>query len=227
SLPDLAVHPVALRQTLLNLLSVAVRRAAGGEVRVSARPQRWAVEIGVRCESSPSVSNPAPDEAASLDMAHRLADLCGGRLTISSAGGGFDAALLLPALEQLPLLVIDDNADTLQLLQRYTAGTRYRFVGTQEPEHALRLAEELAPQIILVDVMMPQVDGWEVLGQLRQHPLTAHIPVVVHTIMAQEELALSLGAAAFLRKPVTRQDFLAVLDRLAVKIAPAAGTIPR
>ncbi len=220
SLPDLAVHPVALRQTLLNLLSVAVRRAAGGEVRVSARPLRWEVEIGVRCMQSPIVSNPAPDEAASLDMAHRLADMCGGRLTISTAGGIFDAALLLPALEQLPLLVIDDNADTLQLLQRYTAGTRYRFVGTQEPEQALRLAEELSPQIILVDVMMPQVDGWEVLGQLRQHPLTAHIPVIVHTIMAQEELALSLGASAFLRKPVTRQDFLAVLDRLAAGITP-------
>jgi CheY-like chemotaxis protein len=219
-LPNLAVHPVALRQTLLNVLGVAVHRAAGGEVRVSARSLRWQVEIGVECAPGPAVPDPAPDEAASLDMARHLAGLCGGRLTVSPPGGTFAAALVLPALEQLPLLVIDDNADTLQLLQRYTAGTRYRFVGTREPEQALRLAEELLPQIILVDVMMPQVDGWEVLGQLRQHPLTAHVPIVVHTILAQEELALSLGASAFLRKPVTRQDFLTALDRLAVGIAP-------
>ena len=74
---------------------------------------------------------------------------------------------------------------------------------------------------ILVDVMMPQMDGWEVLGQLRQHPLTNYIPIVVHTILAQEELALSLGASALLRKPVTRQNFLAVLDRLTVLMGPA------
>jgi CheY-like chemotaxis protein len=72
----------------------------------------------------------------------------------------------------------------------------------------------------MVDVMMPQVDGWEVLGQLREHPLSSHIPIVVHTILAQEELALSLGASAFLRKPVTRQDFLAALDRLIALMEP-------
>jgi CheY-like chemotaxis protein len=60
--------------------------------------------------------------------------------------------------------------------------------------------------------MMPQVDGWKLLGQLREHPLSEHIPIVVCTILAQEELALSLGASAFLRKPFKRQAFLAVLD---------------
>ena len=60
--------------------------------------------------------------------------------------------------------------------------------------------------------MMPQVDGWRVLGRLRQHPLTGHIPVVVCTILSQEALALSLGASAFIRKPITRRAFLAALD---------------
>jgi CheY-like chemotaxis protein len=228
ALPQLAVHPVALRQALLNLLSVAVRRAGGSKVRVSTRPLRWEVEIEVQCTRVPPASRPTSNnEEASLDMAHRLADLCGGRLTLSTDEDAFDATLVLPALEQLPVLVIDDNADTLQLLQRYAAGTRYRLIGTQEPEQALSLVEEFSPQVILVDVMMPQVDGWEVLGQLRQHPLTAHIPVVVHTILAQEELALSLGASALLRKPVTRQDFLAALDRQIALMGPLTGIKPR
>lgn len=215
TLPNLAVHPVALRQTLLNLLSVAVRRAEGEDVCISASPLRWEVEVQVRCTEVPAAVRPASDdEQTSLDMAHRLADLCGGRLALSTGTGVLDATLILPALEQLPVLVIDDNADTLQLLQRYAAGTRYRLVVTQNPEQAIGLAEEFSPQIILVDVMMPQIDGWEVLGQLRQHPLTSHIPIVVHTILAQEELALSLGASALLRKPVTRQGFLAALDRI-------------
>lgn len=214
ALPNLAAHPVALRQTLLNLLSVAIHQAAGGQVAISARPLRWEVEIRVQGTTS-SPSGPQPvldDEEASLDMAHRLADLCGGRLILSAGEGGFDATLILPALEQLPVLVIDDNADTLQLLHRYAAGTRYRLTGTQDPERALSLAKEFSPQIILLDVMMPQVDGWEVLGRLRQHPLTRQIPIIVCTILAQEELALSLGASGFVRKPVTRQAFLAALE---------------
>jgi CheY-like chemotaxis protein len=213
ALPDLAVHPVALRQTILSLLSVAVHRAPGGRICISAEPLRWEVQIRVQCTSVPSRPSAALEEAAGLDMARRLAALCGGRSAFSTGEGAFDATLILPALEQLPVLGIDDNADTLQLLQRYTAGTRYRFIGTSDPEQALSLVETFSPQIIVLDVMMPQVDGWEVLGRLRQHPLTGHVPIVVCTILAQEELALSLGASALLHKPVTRQAFLAALDR--------------
>jgi CheY-like chemotaxis protein len=220
-LPRLAVHPVALRQALLNLLSVAIRRASGGRVHISARPLRWDVEIQVRCEASPLDPRPfLDDEEASLDMARRLANLCRCRLALQVDENTFDATLALPALERLPVLVIDDNADALQLLQRYASGTRYHLIGTQDPEEVLRLAEELSPQIIVLDVMMPQIDGWEVLGRLRQHPLTDCIPIIVCTIMAQEELALSLGASAFVRKPVTRQAFLETLDHQIVLTEP-------
>ena len=71
--------------------------------------------------------------------------------------------------------------------------------------------------------MMPQVDGWEVLGQLQQTAATQQTPVVVCTILADAELALSLGAAAFVRKPVTREAFLAALDRAAEQILSGHG----
>jgi CheY-like chemotaxis protein len=226
SLPKLAAHPVALRQALLNLLSTAIPRASGGRVCISAQLLSWEVEIQVfvdaqshreESRSSSELRGPAPepildDDRVRLDMTRQLTSLCGGRLTLSSEEGTFAATLTLPVLERFPVLVIDDNADTLQLLQRYASGTRYRLVGVRDPEQALSLAEQLAPQIIVLDVMMPQVDGWEVLGWLQQHPLTGHIPIVVCTILAQEELALSLGASVFVRKPVSRQTFLAALD---------------
>ncbi len=213
ALPDLPVHAVVLRQLLLSLLSVAIHRTPGGRVRISVRPERQEVEIQVSCTNAQS--DPAPplnDDAVSLDIARQLVGLCGGQLTLAEEKA-FTAALTLPALGQFPVLVIDDNADTLQLLQRYTSGTRYRLISTRDPEQALPLVKEFSPQIIVLDVMMPQVDGWEVLERLRQHPLTRHIPIIVCTILAQEELALSLGASAFVRKPVTRQAFLAALDR--------------
>ncbi|MCC7355760.1 MAG: hybrid sensor histidine kinase/response regulator [Anaerolineae bacterium] len=217
ALPGLAIHPVALRQILLNLLGVAIHRGAGSRVRVSTKPLRWEAEIEISCGSPASLLPPSRDDLASLDMARRLADFSGCELTVSEKDDTFVARLTIPAFEQFPVLVIDDNADTLQLLHRYAAGTRYRLVGTPDPQQAFSIAEKLSPQIIILDVMMPSIDGWEMLGRLRQHPLTSHIPIIVYTILAQEELALSLGASAFAQKPITQQAFLAVLDRQVVQ----------
>jgi CheY-like chemotaxis protein len=215
ALPQLATNPVAFRQTLLTLLGVAIPRAPCSQVRISTQALPGEVEIAIRCETPPFGTQPIEkDDDASLNMAHRLTELCQGRLTISAADKAFGATLSLPALGQLPVLAIDDNAGTLNLLQRYLAGTRYRLIGSRDPEEALSLAEQVSPRVIVLDVMMPSVDGWEVMGWLRQHPSTSHTPVVVCTILPEEELAFSLGASEFVRKPVTRQAFLAALDRL-------------
>ncbi len=214
SLPDLSVHPVALNETLLTLLGVAVHRALGSRVCISVEPLRWEVEVRVACRKSPAdPTSMSTKDASSLDMAQQLADLCRCRLNVTDDEGAFSARLVLPAHEQLPVLAVDDNVDTLHMLQRYTSGTRYHLVGTQEPEKVLTLAERFSPQVIVLDVMMPQVDGWRVLGRLRQHPLTECIPIVICSILAQEELAFSLGASGFVHKPVTRQAFLAALDQ--------------
>lgn len=69
------------------------------------------------------------------------------------------------------------------------------------------------PQAIVLDVMMPQVDGWEVLARLRQHPGTARIPVIICSVLADADLAAALGAMAVVPKPVTRQAFLSALDQ--------------
>jgi len=209
-----AVHPVALRQILLSLLTVAIRRASKGTVSVSATLLDSQVELKVRGLNSRTKPDSRADEAASLEMAERLTNLCRGRLTLDSDARGFTATVVLPGIAQLPVLLIDDNPDTCRLLQRYVSGTRYRIVGASDLQKAFSVAREVSPQIIVLDVMMPDVDGWEVLGRLRQHPLTSRVPVVVCTILAQEELALSLGASGFVRKPVSRQTFLNALDRL-------------
>jgi CheY-like chemotaxis protein len=220
--PNLAVHPIALRQILLNLLTVAIHRALGGQVIILALPESLEVEMRVRIHPGHGDTTPATgvnDEGVSLDLACRLAEMCRCRLDLSAEDETF-AALTLPAVEQVPVLVIDDNADTIQLMRRYTTGTRYRLLGAHSLEQALDLMEQSSPQIIVLDVMMPQLDGWEVLGRLRQHPLTSRTSIIVCTILPQEELALSLGASGFVRKPVTRQSFLAALDRQAVPMEP-------
>ena len=217
ALPDLAAHPLALQQALLSVLTVAMHRAPGGRVAVSAKPVCWEVEITVMASHPrPGPVHPHGDDASNLDMARRLVDMCGGSLGFPDGPEAFVSRLVLPALEQLPVLAIDDKEDALQLLKRYASGTRYRIIGIRNAEEALTMAEKTSPRIIVLDVMMPGVDGWELLGRLRQHPLTSHIPIIVWTILAQEELALSLGASDFLCKPATRQMVLDALDRQAL-----------
>ena len=78
----------------------------------------------------------------------------------------------------------------------------------------LRLARHLRPLAIVLDLMMPGQDGWEILQNLKADAATADIPVIVCSVLAQESLAQALGADAYLRKPVSREQLLVVLDPL-------------
>jgi CheY-like chemotaxis protein len=217
-LPTVTIRQLALRQALLNLISVAIHQSEGAKVCVLAESRDRKIEILVQGSDLESAAQSLlDDDLSTLDIVGQLVGICEGGLMLSAEGSPFSAKLTIPLLDQVPVLAIDDNADTLQLLKRYTLGTQYHLVGTQDPKRALELAEELFPRVIVLDVMMPQIDGWELLASLRQHPHTSHIPVIVCTILSQEDMALSLGASGFVRKPVTRHIFLAALDR---QIAP-------
>lgn len=215
-----AVHPMAIRQLLLNLLTFAIENVPGSHLTLTVEPEEWNIRIGLTGEQKDLQTKfPSPEHLEILSGVQKLVNLIGARLSIESRPDAFRAVVILPALEQLPILVIDDNIDMTTLLQRYTRGTRYRVIGEQEPGNAVHIAEQVAPQVVLLDVMMPEIDGWEILGRLRQNPRTRHIPIIVCSIMAMEGLALSLGANALLQKPFTQSQFLAALDAQIASLA--------
>lgn len=208
-----AVHPMALRQILLNLLTLAIENRPGSHLNLWVSQGKWEIRICVE-EAKPGNHSTfaSPEQVARRLVIEKMVSLIGARVTFNTALEAFGATLILPELEQLPVLVVDDNADLATLLQRYTKGTRYRLFTEQESANAVRSAEQILPQVIVLDVMMPDVDGWEILGRLRQNPRTRHIPIIVCSILAMEGLAMSLNANACLQKPVTQSAFLAALD---------------
>lgn len=224
-LPHVEVQMAAVPQALLSILTAAVRAAPAGPIRIAAQPHGDEVWISVDATSGKLGDTLAAEDAECLAMARRLAALSGGSLDVDGgcAEGEFRVTLKLPAAQQATVLVIDDNADTLQLLERYLAGTRYSVVGARDPDQALELAKKLTLQAIVLDVMLPGMDGWELLGWLREHPRARGVPVIVCTILPQEQVALSLGAAAFLRKPVSRTDLLSALDRVSGSSEQGSG----
>jgi len=216
-LPRLQVRPVPTSEALLNVLVAAIRRAPRGRVVTRARLEAGHVVVTVEAQPERVSGGASESDGELLDMARRLVALSDG--TVETGGhqapeGVFTIEVTLPAQPQVPVLVVDDNADTLRLLELYLVNSRYRFIGTADPREAIALAEGVRPGAIVLDVMLPSIQGWELLGRLREHPRLHGVPIVICTILPQEELAASLGAAAFLRKPVTRRTLLATLDRL-------------
>ena len=213
NLPGVAVHGAAFNQIMVSLLGLAIQSAGSGGVQVSARSLPISVEILLQVTPANPANVNIPEGRDSLEIAAELARISGGRMYYAHGENGpFPIRLILPALEQFPVLVVDDNEDSLQLMKRYAAGTRYNVLCTRDTDQVLDLVDTLRPRIIVLDIMMPKENGWIVLARLRQHPLTVEIPIIICTILPQEKLALSLGATAYLKKPVSRQAFLQTLD---------------
>lgn len=213
-----------LRQTLLSLLTAVAHATPGGRIELTLVPDSQTMSVRVHAVPGVDAQLPSSEEVIEkVEMTRDLVRLTGGTLTTSPRwipGKAFTATLTLPLAEQVSVLVIDDNLDTLQLLRRFLEGTRYRFIGVRDPEQALAQAQAFSPRLIILDVMLPGVDGWEVLGRLRENPVFRSIPVIVSTILPQEQLALTLGAAAFLRKPVSRETLLKTLDHWLTGVEP-------
>jgi CheY-like chemotaxis protein len=217
SLPNLAIHRVTFQQALLNLLTAMVHMVPGGVIGMSAKPEAQQIQVIIQTQPAQRVNGlpePQPGQQEKLEVTRQLLELSNGSVSIQECTP-LSVALLLPSAEELTVLVIDDNADTLKLFQGCLVGTRYPYQGIQDPQKALEAVQNLKPRFIILDVMLPGVDGWELLGRLREHPHTRHSLIIICTILPQEQLALTLGATAFLRKPFTRAELLALLDRLA------------
>jgi CheY-like chemotaxis protein len=112
------------------------------------------------------------------------------------------------------VLLIDNDRDLGDLFRRYLVGDDWNLVSIQNADDGLRMAVQLRPDVVVLDVIMPDRDGWDVLAQLRSSSEMRDVPIIVCSVLQQPELALALGADAFLPKPVdqfTLQKALAAL----------------
>jgi len=213
-IPDIMVHPVALRQILVSVFNVAIDQAGRGSVRIQTNFCEKDVEVHITGSNVTPIGDLGENDQANITMAQKLIGYYKGKIVYSFNSAPFTIHLCYPAFNPVIVLVVDDNQDFLELFRRYTHGTRFHLIGTRDPRQAIDLVEEYSPQLIVLDVMMPEMDGWQMLSRLRRHPLSSHLPILICSIVQQEELATTLGAKGFLRKPVTRKNLLDALDQL-------------
>jgi CheY-like chemotaxis protein len=111
------------------------------------------------------------------------------------------------------VLVIDDDPNALELLARTLQKAAFRVVTASDGEAALEAARSLQPTAITLDVIMPGMDGWAVLRELKDDPQTRDIPVIMVTMTTDKEMGYALGATEFLTKPIERDALVRLLDR--------------
>jgi len=219
ALPRVAIGPTLLRQALLNLLVYVCEAAPGSQTILSAADTARGVILRITCRdnelgNSYLPSRPSPRDASRLlQAAGQLLEAQGGQ--VESGLGGDSSSLLRIILPPIPLrkvLVVDDNPELAGLFRRYLRHEPYRVIQAISGARAVSLACELRPDVIILDVMIPSQDGWEILQYLRANPETTGTPIVICSVLPDLTLALSLGVDEFLPKPVSRSALLATLQ---------------
>jgi len=116
------------------------------------------------------------------------------------------------------VLVIDDDPSVHDLIRRTLQVEGFGVIGAMDGHKGLKLARTLHPCAIILDVMMPEIDGWTVLGQLKSDPETSDIPVLVLSIVDDPKLGFTLGASDYLVKPANREILVSLLKKHACDI---------
>ncbi|MBI4384692.1 MAG: response regulator [Nitrospinae bacterium] len=117
---------------------------------------------------------------------------------------------------QNSILIIDDDGVTRDLILRFLKKEGLEAVTASNGRIGLQVARESLPSLIILDMMMPEMDGWTVLRELKTDPALAHIPVVILSMVDEREKGLSEGASDYLTKPLDWESFLSVLNKYRV-----------
>jgi CheY-like chemotaxis protein len=203
-----AVHPSALRQTLI----AAVRQLAG---HISSGPITiYAGLLDAEVRITLTGTMDAEQEITNGDLVQSILLPKGGRIETAVEDRQVFLYIHAPSTGQVTVLAVDDNPDMLHFYRRCTAGTRYHVIQATGGREAMAHIQAHPPDIILLDVMLPDVDGWKLLMQLHEDPTTRAIPIIICSVIREEDLAYSLGAALYLSKPVQPHHLTEALDQV-------------
>jgi CheY-like chemotaxis protein len=217
-LPAVQADRVVLRQGLLELLSYAMNRAHAGSISIKGQTMRdqpykqscsAVVRLHIRARGE---RRPGMRAGVSLEISRHLIHSLDGCVEIDDAAAYWQATVYLPVAAAVPILVMDDNAGLVELFRRYLADRNCQILTAQTAEEALAQAQEVNLRLILLDVMMPEQDGWEILQRLRTVPVTAETPIIICSVLNEPEIAYTLGASDYLPKPVTQDALLTKVE---------------
>jgi CheY-like chemotaxis protein len=216
------------RQALMGAMSAMVA-AHPRQLRVtwSATPALARFDLVVEPPFDEEDTNQVAELLTRLDMVSALCKAQGGQLHVLRQGYHIRGALMsLPGTQRPLVLVIDDNQRMLQLFERYLVSEGYGFRGAMGAQEALDALDDIHPDAIILDIMMRDVDGWQLLQTLRARPDMDLVPIIVCSILDEKDLAKALGADCYIKKPVSQENVLSAV-RAALAVDSSAEQYPK
>ena len=214
---QLFIDRILLRQILLSLLNYVLHLRGQSKITLLTEAGR-ATTIRILFDADEQWASIQNDEKDSLEFARRLSQWLTARVDekypAQEKSGPAEIALVFAVSQPRSVLIVDDQVAAQKMFQRYLGRANLEVIGATDPSQGLAMAQKIQPALIILDVMMPHIDGWEVLQTLQLDAETKHIPVIVCSAWGEPELARSLGAVAFLKKPVIQKDLLDALIHL-------------
>ncbi len=215
-LPPIRGSRTLLRQVFLKASSDLITHHDTQRVHLQMYRDRQRVMVKLVAERRPSGRRSDTGEgwlSPDAGQLSRLVELAGGQWRgLKVTSGRCTCRFDFPTHDQKTLLVIEDNEAVIRAFSRYLSGYGFQVVGATTGAEALQVAREMNPTAITLDVLMPTQDGWEILQVLKSDPATKDIPVIICSVLEEPKLALSLGATAYLLKPVSQADLLSALS---------------
>lgn len=216
-IPMTSIGHNLLRQVVLGLLGMIAENISVNHLIFSSHIADHAAHVLIQLQT------PCPIDAeaieAQLGVFREMLHVAQADVTLllddSAQFSGFE--LVLPIDYDATVVVVDDNEDALALYKRFLTPHRYQVISTTNANEVLSLVLRTYPDVIILDLMMPNQDGWDLLQLFSNHPETATIPIVICSVLKQQQLALSLGAKAFLEKPFNEATLLATLTEVVTK----------
>jgi signal transduction histidine kinase/CheY-like chemotaxis protein len=136
-------------------------------------------------------------------------------ISVSQPGPAGNTAGGQPAVQAgTSILVVDDDPATIEIVTTYLSREGYVVHGVADSARTIELARQLRPAAIILDILMPNKDGWEILSDLKTDSELQAVPVILYTIVENQQLGLALGASAYLTKPIDAEQLCATVARL-------------
>jgi CheY-like chemotaxis protein len=219
-IPTVHIDPVVLRQIILNALVEALNLSRSNTLRLSAGVVGERVTLRVAELDESKIRACGVQHLTGITVSQGLLAAYGGDLTLArDETGALSFCLSIPCRKSKTILIIDDDADTVGLYRRYLQAEAYTVHSADSGVNTWALLNEITPDLVLLDVLMPREDGWDILRGLRETPRTVHVPVVICSVLDQADLALALGAAEVLQKPISQSTLLRTVANLLVEEA--------
>lgn len=131
-------------------------------------------------------------------------------------------------MTSVSVLLVEDNEDNRTIYTTILRHCGHEVAEAGTGEEGIRLARELRPAVILMDVAMPGIDGWEATRRLKADPITAHIPVIAltaHAMAEDRQRAVEAGCESYLAKPIEPRRVVEEVEKLLARVAAAAAAL--